>query len=95
MARWGGDEFVALLPETGKDAAIMAGERIRRAIQVGALSTTVSIGAATYGAPNSTGSMIMANADRALYSAKNAGRNRVVHESDIEDSLDRRKESMR
>ena len=95
VARWGGDEFVALLPETGKDAAIMAGERIRRAIQVGALSTTVSIGAATYGAPNSTGSMIMANADRALYSAKNAGRNRVVHESDIEDSLDRRKESMR
>jgi len=84
LCRQGGDEFLALLPQTPLDAARQAAERIRRGadglriIHNGVeLAATVSIGVATrHGAAASLNATIAA-ADQALYLAKANGRNRV------------------
>ena len=84
-ARFGGEEFVVLMPETGYRASHDAAERLRRAIESHPLtwngrplSVTVSIGAA--GCPDCTvtASEALRLADEALYRAKGAGRNRVA-----------------
>jgi len=89
LARYGGDEFIALLPETGSHGAKDMGERIRRAIEMSRLDvhgtdvlTTVSIGIGSY--PDDAGSleMIMEKADKAMYQAKQRGRNRVALATD-------------
>lgn len=80
--RYGGDEFIVVMPETIKsDAAVVAG-RIRKAIeeQVFAfdnhrMQTTVSIGAASYPQDVTTKSALVKAADAALYVAKQEGRN--------------------
>jgi GGDEF domain-containing protein len=86
-ARFGGEEFVVLMPETGYRASHDAAERLRRAIESHPLtwngrplSVTVSIGAA--GCPDCTvtASEVLRLADEALYRAKAAGRNRVLGE---------------
>jgi diguanylate cyclase (GGDEF)-like protein len=91
LARYGGDEFIALLPETDARGAREMGERIRRAIEMSRLDvhgtdvvTTVSIGIASY--PDDGGSLelIMEKADKAMYHAKQGGRNRVVNAADGE-----------
>jgi diguanylate cyclase (GGDEF)-like protein/PAS domain S-box-containing protein len=79
--RYGGEEFVAMLPSTPSAGAYSVAERLRRDIaasQVNGLRITVSIGVATYPgvAAESPGALIE-TADRALYDAKQAGRNRV------------------
>lgn len=79
VARYGGEEFVVLLPSTTGEEALEAAERIRHAIEVAErdLPVTVSIGvAAAAGGPTSTLDLLDA-ADKALYAAKAAGRNRV------------------
>jgi diguanylate cyclase (GGDEF)-like protein len=90
LARYGGDEFVILLTETGRDAAQEAGERIRKAVENTAfdakgqqLKTTVSTGIASF--PDHANSLedLMSKADEALYHSKESGRNRVtVHENE-------------
>ncbi len=85
VARFGGDEFVVLLPETPAAGALEVAARIRDAV-VGAplnvdgrhVVTSVSIGIAGYPADGSTLDALIAHADRAMYQAKEAGRNRVV-----------------
>ena len=85
LARYGGDEFIALLPETDAGGAREMGERIRRSIEMSRLDvhgtdviSTVSIGIASF--PDDGGSLelIMEKADKAMYYAKERGRNRVV-----------------
>ena len=86
VARYGGEEFTVILPETDSGGAVATAERIRRAIarQViavargTALRMTVSIGVAVFPADATTGDKLITAADRALYAAKRAGRNRVV-----------------
>jgi len=92
-ARYGGEEFVAILPSTDMEGAVIVAENIRRAIQAKELlkrSTneklgriTASFGVAAY-RPGDTPAMLIERADRCLYAAKHAGRNRVVSETELE-----------
>lgn len=87
-ARYGGDEFIVLLPETPPKGAMDVAERIRNAIGARPLaldgqqlSATVSIGVACYPEDGRTLDALAARADRALYHAKQQGRNRVIRYS--------------
>jgi two-component system cell cycle response regulator len=84
--RYGGEEFVVVMPETDLAVATMVAERLRRriasepfAIQKGARSieVTISIGIAALGSGDNAAS-VLKRADQALYRAKRDGRNRVV-----------------
>ena len=88
-ARYGGDEFVVLLPVTDTDGALDVAHRILRAIAALEIAhsassfgrVTASIGVAQMvPGPNSTPPELLERADRALYAAKQAGRNRVMAE---------------
>lgn len=74
--RFGGEEFLVLLPETGLQEAVEAAERIRRAIAE-KTDVTVSLGAASYREGMEDKDDLIKESDEALYEAKNAGRNRV------------------
>lgn len=81
--RYGGEEFLILLPGSDGDAASRLAERVRRAVaedrQVGPWGLTVSLGVAVadrFSASNPLG--LLRRADAALYQAKRAGRNRVA-----------------
>ncbi|HVL34251.1 MAG TPA: diguanylate cyclase [Burkholderiales bacterium] len=83
-ARYGGDEFIVMLPETPLPGALDVAERIRRAIAgspPGAegerIACTVSIGVAGFPEDGRSLDALAARADRALYQAKQRGRNRV------------------
>ena len=82
-ARWGGDEFAVLMPNSDHASAIACAERIRlRTAQylgdreVGAVGVTISIGVAV-GGPDDTAADVIARADRALYDAKTNGKDTV------------------
>jgi two-component system cell cycle response regulator len=84
--RYGGEEFVVVMPETDMAVATMVAERLRRRIasesfpiQKGtrAIDVTISIGIAALG-PNDDAAAVIKRADQALYRAKRDGRNRVV-----------------
>jgi two-component system, cell cycle response regulator len=86
VGRYGGEEFAAILPHTSREDGLLTGERIRKAVadhpfRVGnrELKVTVSVGVASYpsGAVDSPGALVR-EADRALYRAKQAGRNAVM-----------------
>lgn len=84
LARHGGDEFLVLLPETQAGGAHDTAEKICAAVAKLSLAldgklvrTTVSIGMASYPAEGDTLDLLLANADRNMYQAKLAGRNRV------------------
>lgn len=85
VARYGGEEFAILLPETAAPGALIMAERLRdliatHPITIGperTVALTVSIGAATCPEDADAEEKLIAAADRALYAAKNAGRNRV------------------
>lgn len=79
LGRFGGEEFVVLLPETSLPEALGVAERIRAACaQPGnGPACTVSIGVATNSQGNDTVDSLIARADAAMYRAKTKGRNRV------------------
>lgn len=79
--RYGGEEFVVILPEADEQGAISVGERLRKRIEamtVDGLKVTISLGAASFPklAVNSPEALLEA-ADVALYRAKEGGRNRL------------------
>jgi diguanylate cyclase (GGDEF)-like protein len=86
VARVGGDEYAAILVDTPVDEATEALERARRAVgdtpartAKGDVPMSVTIGfAQTVGGPDDTQAIVLERADRALYEAKEAGRNRVA-----------------
>jgi len=88
MARWGGEEFLLLLPETGAEDAWRVAEALRRAVaehpfpDVG--QVTISLGVAGL-VREESGHDLLRRADAALYRAKAAGRNRARHASAFPD----------
>lgn len=83
--RYGGEEFIALLPNTAIEQALAVAERLRASVQSttissprGALGISVSIGVAERSLQHASLSELLAVSDAALYQAKAAGRNRVV-----------------
>lgn len=88
LARYGGDEFIVLMPETNLAQARIAGERICAAVANTStdlagrpLSTTVSVGIASCPDDTRDASELIEMADRAMYQSKQAGRNRVSNYS--------------
>ena len=90
-SRYGGEEFAVLLPFTHIDEAKIVGERLRKAVEaspipintedsdIKSISVTISMGLAEFN-PEETGEELFERADKALYSAKEGGRNRVCIE---------------
>jgi two-component system cell cycle response regulator len=85
--RYGGEEFVIVMPETDLHVAGMVAERLRRSIAgepfsiekgTKRLEVTISIGIATLETKGEAITDVLKRADQALYRAKNDGRNRVV-----------------
>ena len=88
-ARYGGDEFGLILPGIGTTAGYAVAEKLREAIAAkkvpiadsareGAVSVTVSVGLASAGPSTPDSERLLEMADRALYRAKELGRNRVM-----------------
>ncbi|MBU2102349.1 MAG: GGDEF domain-containing protein [Candidatus Omnitrophota bacterium] len=84
LARFGGEEFALILPETDKAGAIMVAERLRFVVARErmrvfdeVLATTISLGVATYPQNTLYSDVLIEIVDKALYKAKQAGRNRV------------------
>lgn len=81
VGRWGGEEFVAVLPETDIERACEAAERVRAAVTAHVFAAgreihlTCSIGVATYPADGEERNALIAAADHAMYAAKMLGRN--------------------
>jgi len=86
LSRFGGEEFTVLLPETGRQDAVVVGERIRRAVENLSvqwedkfLKVTVSLGISTYDwVEKLSEKTIFERADEALYKSKHNGRNQVT-----------------
>lgn len=80
--RYGGEEFLAILPGTDQAGAIIVAERLRHSIEqmtVDGLRVTISVGVATIPALDvRRPELLIEAADRALYRAKRAGRNQVI-----------------
>jgi len=103
FARWGGEEFVCLLPGTDEWGAILAAEKLRSAVeQLSIVSggrtvpVTASVGVSSVYNTDQVMDSALLRADTALYRAKDEGRNRVrsyVRCEKIEDSSDRGNES--
>jgi diguanylate cyclase (GGDEF)-like protein len=90
LVRWGGDEFVALLPQANPASVLAVAERLRRCVranplQIGSLKleTTVSVGWAC--GMTESPDQLMGRADAAVYAAKRAGRDTVSPRAVAED----------
>jgi diguanylate cyclase (GGDEF)-like protein len=87
LVRYGGEEFAVLLPNTSQESALLIAERAREAVESTRtsipqsdrpLTVTISVGVASLPVHGSTGDDLLLAADKALFRAKDAGRNRVV-----------------
>ncbi len=90
-ARYGGDEFALILPETNLEKAYKVGEKLRHIIETSPISlkpdilvgTTLSIGVSSYHPTMSDPLVLVQKADEALYLAKDQGRNKTMASSDL------------
>ena len=91
--RYGGEEFIVLLPETRLEKAILAAERLREAVEKGTANklsgpassgVTVSVGVASY--PENADKMdeLFNIVDSLLYMAKRCGKNKVYHQQSLQ-----------
>jgi diguanylate cyclase (GGDEF)-like protein len=94
VCRIGGEEFLALCPQSTEEMAAVGAERLRRAVEANvthhgeiAIRTTMSVGVAERTAEMETPDDLLRAADRALYAAKDAGRNTVCRASSIAESV--------
>jgi len=86
LARFGGEEFLILLPDTGKSAVLEVAERLRAGLEqhdisverAGKLRVAASFGIGTYDEDGRSWDDLIKSTDKALYLAKQQGRNRVV-----------------
>lgn len=82
VARYGGEEFVVLLPDTEEQEGLVVGENIRRAVEAATFpevgKMTISVGLSCSGTEDAAEGEIVQRADRALYQAKEQGRNQVI-----------------
>ncbi len=84
--RWGGEEFLLYLRDSRLDITLEKAENLRRAVEKlrinydkqHIINTTISIGIAQYPQDGLTRELLIASADKALYEAKNTGRNKVI-----------------
>ncbi|HEX7030224.1 MAG TPA: GGDEF domain-containing protein [Gammaproteobacteria bacterium] len=90
VGRFGGEEFIIVMPDTAEAGAKNGMERMRKRIESDdspfrgvSVPVTVSVGVAEL-QPNETVAALLERADKALYAAKQAGRNRVVAASQLE-----------
>lgn len=89
-ARYGGDEFAVILPNTNKTGSIAVAEKIRSRLKRVSLRSdsrelqvTFSIGIATYPQCAASKELLIEKTDRALYESKNNGKNKITHYEDI------------
>jgi diguanylate cyclase (GGDEF)-like protein len=81
ISRYGGEEFAIILPETDPDGAWIVAETIRKKVDADSRflrKVSVSLGIASLSGDQSSPTMLIEQADRALYQAKSLGRNRTV-----------------
>jgi len=83
LGRWGGEEFLIICTQTDKESVLVLAEKLRKTIKSHKYPTypkevTISLGVATYSEKIKSIDDILLSADRALYDAKNQGRDRVV-----------------
>jgi len=98
LAKYGGDEFVIILPQTDKVGAYLAAERLREGVEKQVFpgaetqpqkKITISIGLASYPEHGQTDEEILNHADKSLYFAKESGRNRTIMYNDtLENELE-------
>jgi diguanylate cyclase (GGDEF)-like protein len=86
VGRYGGEEFIILLPETGTEGAQITAERLCRRIEAEQIEAepedihiTVSVGVASLGGRITALEILLNQADQAMYRAKEAGRNRIAY----------------
>jgi len=93
--RYGGEEFSILLPETEWPEAFEVAEKLRKKVaemrisvdgELAPVETTISMGVASFSHESMGLERLMADADEALYNAKNTGRNKVVAHSVMEEA---------
>ena len=88
--RYGGEEFVVILPSTGFQGAALVAERLRLSmenLEIDGLKVTISIGVAVHPGVGQDPAEMVKQADNALYAAKQGGRNRVSYASGCETAI--------
>jgi diguanylate cyclase (GGDEF)-like protein len=83
VAKYGGDEFVVILPQTAREGACVLAERVKQSVESRAFpladagAITISVGVATFPDSGATAGELLEAADIALYAAKQSGKNQV------------------